>query len=272
MFLEENVVYRYKYLPFNENSIKTIVEGSISFTCPLAFNDPFDCRPYVCPNSALDISAKRPDLYRKVGQELGLSPAKRIMSKSVILKRLKDRVESGKWITDLLVGVGVVSLSTDALNTLMWSHYADFHRGFVLEFRIPLRGREEEAKFARDRLTPFPVRYSENRPHVEMFSNPHDLVEKILLTKSLDWAYEAEERVVDQIRGPGIFKYRRDDILRSIICGVKMPLDDFNRLQAVVAALAESFMPNLRIFRAEEYPRKYGIHVPGHPRLGNLAP
>lgn len=272
MFLEENVIYRYKYLPLNKDSIKTITEGSISFTCPHAFNDPFDCRPYVCPNSVLDISAKRPDLYRKVGQELRLSPAERIMKKSVLLKRLSDRVESGQWIADLLAGVGVVSLSTDALNTLMWSHYANFHRGFVLEFRIPLRGRKEEAQFARDRLTPFPVRYSVDRPHVEMFSKSSELVEKILLTKSLDWAYEAEERVVDQTRGPGVFKYRRNDILRSIICGVKMPIDDFNMLQAVVADLAESCMPHLRIFRAEEFPRKYGIHVPGHPRLGNLAP
>lgn len=41
----EDVFYRYKYLPFNEGSLKVITEGTVKFTCPLDFNDPFDCQP-----------------------------------------------------------------------------------------------------------------------------------------------------------------------------------------------------------------------------------
>ena len=41
----EEVFIEYKYLPFNEGSLKVITEGTVKFTCPLEFNDPFDCQP-----------------------------------------------------------------------------------------------------------------------------------------------------------------------------------------------------------------------------------
>ena len=43
MFNEDHVIYRYKYLPFSEGSLKALTEGTMKFTCPLDFNDPFDC-------------------------------------------------------------------------------------------------------------------------------------------------------------------------------------------------------------------------------------
>lgn len=39
---QQEFIYRYKYLPFNENSLKILTEGTIKFTDPETFNDPFD--------------------------------------------------------------------------------------------------------------------------------------------------------------------------------------------------------------------------------------
>lgn len=46
MFKEEDVIYLYKYLPFNEGSLCVLTEGTVKFTSPLNFNDPFDCLPH----------------------------------------------------------------------------------------------------------------------------------------------------------------------------------------------------------------------------------
>ena len=88
-FPEEYVSYSYKYLKFNEDSLKIIREGTIKFTCPLEFNDPFDCRPFIDPQSVENLPNERPDLMQKIGKPLDLSPAKRIRRKNEGLQRLK---------------------------------------------------------------------------------------------------------------------------------------------------------------------------------------
>jgi hypothetical protein len=150
----------------------------------------------------------------------------------------------------------------------MWSHYAEFHRGFVLEFRIPTMGTHDDLRLSTDRLLPFPVRYSAERPHIQIGTElPPDLVQKIVLTKSIDWEYEAEERVVDQNRGPGVFAYRRDDILCSVIAGMKMPKSHYERLESVVADLAKGPIPHVKLFRASAKHDEYRLEVDGHPRI-----
>lgn len=196
-FNEEHVIYRYKYLPFDEGSLKTLTEGTIKFTCPLEFNDPFDCFPYFDTAAIHHLPGMRPDLFKAACDRRNLSPAKRLQEKGAFVARLLKRIEDGSFATDLLKDVGIVSLSKDPLSILMWSHYAEFHRGFVLEFRIPIMGRKKDLPLATDRLLPLPVQYKSERPYVAVGTElPIDLLEKIVLTKSLEWSYEAEERVL----------------------------------------------------------------------------
>jgi hypothetical protein len=267
-FNEEHVIYRYKYLPFSEGALKTLLDGTIKFTCPLDFNDPFDCLPYYDKYSIEQYARSRPDLLKAAGDLRGLSPSQRLQQKGQFVARLRNRVADGSFAADLLRRVGVVSLSRDALSILMWSHYADFHRGFVLEFRIPTMGTHEDLRLSTSRLLPFPVEYSAERPHIKIGTElPRDLVPKIVLTKSLDWEYEAEERVVDQERGAGIFTYSRDDILCSVIAGMRMPSRDYEHLESIVVVLAKGAIPHLKLFRASAKRDEYRLEVAEHPRL-----
>ena len=152
----------------------------------------------------------------------------------------------------------------------MWSHYADFHRGFVLEFRIPIIGHEKDVPLTNERLLPFPIKYMPDRPHIEIGTEiPDDLIDKLVLTKSLDWEYEEEERVVDHERGPGIHHYRRDEILCSIITGMEMKESDYKRLKSIVQKLNNSSMPELSLYKAREKLDEYKLVVENHPRLDN---
>jgi len=268
MFNEENVIYRYKYLPYTEGSLKTITDSTIKFTCPLDFNDPFDCRPYYDTTNIEHLPRMRPDLFKAAGDRRGLTPAKRIQEKGKFLARLKKRIDTGDFAKNSISRVGVVCLSRNALSIPMWSHYADFHRGFVLEFRIPVKGIEKDIALINERLLPFPIQYRKERPRICIEGViPDELVDKLVLTKSTDWEYEDEERVIDHHRGPGIHHYRRDEILCSVIAGMNIENNKYVELQSILKKLENNNHINIPIFRIHEKINEYKLIVNDHPRL-----
>jgi hypothetical protein len=267
MFPEDHVIYRYKYLPFTEGSLKTITDSTIKYTCPIDFNDPFDCFPYYDTSGLKDLHKTRPDLLAQAARARGFRGAKRITERSKMIAELRNRVEDGEFAKGLLREVGVVSLSKNPRSILMWSHYAEFHRGFVLEFRIPLWGHKEELPLTEQRLMPFPVKYSENRPHVDVaLSKDSSFLEDLLLTKSSEWSYEEEERVIDKDRGPGIHPYRRNEILSAVIVGMRMPPDNRARMKSVAHAAAAECENDVLFLIAEPSADRYALAIPGLER------
>lgn len=90
--------------------------------------------------------------------------------------------------------VGLLCFSATKTNPLLWSHYADRHRGIAIGF-----------EYTCDNGWLFPVVYSENnaRPEVD-FSDPSYTStakgREIFLTKAKDWKYEEEYRELVAIR------------------------------------------------------------------------
>lgn len=92
------------------------------------------------------------------------------------------------WKNDLAKRTGLLCFSLHWNNLLLWSHYADRHRGIALEFQID------------DNLI-LPVIYRQSRIRIYVpkivsangFSET--LAEKLYVTKAKDWAYEEEVRV-----------------------------------------------------------------------------
>ena len=267
-FPEEHVIYRYKYLPYSMGALETLISGTMKFTCGLEFNDPFDCNPHFDLQHIKTIHKFRPDLYRAAGDRRGLSPAKRIAQRTQFIARLRNSILDGTFRRQQLERVGLVSLSREATSVLMWSHYAENHKGFVLEFRIPVQGEKRDLAYATDRLLPYPVIYQPGRPSIKVgVELPEDLVNRIVLTKSNEWEYEAEERVVDHLRPPGIYPYSRNEILSSVIAGSRMEEQQYVELARIVSTAAESGLPDLKLYRAAQSTTEYKILVPEHPRL-----
>jgi hypothetical protein len=96
--------------------------------------------------------------------------------------------------TRLNEGIGALCLTKDRHNLIMWAHYANNYKGFVIEFD----GRHE---FFQQRDSPMgdlgrirQVDYSEDRPNHASFT---DLTPaEIFFLKSKDWAYEKEWRML----------------------------------------------------------------------------
>lgn len=104
---------------------------------------------------------------------------------------LTDEVERRKflnWKTEISRKIGFLSFSKRMSSPLLWSHYADRHRGVALIFQV-------------DRELVIPVSYCENRLPLnilEIMKNggfSAELAERLGSTKSLDWSYEEELRL-----------------------------------------------------------------------------
>jgi hypothetical protein len=98
---------------------------------------------------------------------------------------------------------GVLSLSQVSDNITMWSHYSRNHSGFVIEFNTQNPFFNCKCKPSDPIRALRGVKYETERPDIKLYDGASSeeemitfLAEKILLTKSIDWAYEKELRMI----------------------------------------------------------------------------
>ena len=127
--------------------------------------------------------------------------------------------------------VGVLSLSANDRNILLWSHYGAGHTGLCLKFiatnRTPFFGRA------------LPVSYTPTYPEINVLDSPDKQIDAFLLTKAKDWGYEEEWRIIDHDRGAGD-KFFPAELLVGVILGARMAPDD---KRAVAEWVSESKSP-----------------------------
>lgn len=256
----EKIIYRYKYREYSEDNLKIITEGTLCFSSTLRFNDPFDSAPAYDLKTIDEIFQRRPDLVRRVGDSMGLSPAKRLMRKPQFVANARRCVESGEWSKSLMSTVGVFCMSRNPCNPLMWAHYAKDHSGFVVEFKIDVDAPRELV----EDIMPLPVNYCEKRPILDWAASGRN-VEDYLLTKSRDWEYEEEERVLDVVRGPGIYPYSREHFLSSVIVGVRIKPEHLEVIRSAVEKVSADTGRSIPVYQARLSSTDYKVFIPDHP-------
>ena len=93
--------------------------------------------------------------------------------------------------------LGILSLTEKYDNLLMWAHYAENHKGFVIgfdgenDFFHHKHSEDDELRHIRK------VQYSEERPNIQL--NIIDDMADIFLTKSKEWEYEQEWRMLERM-------------------------------------------------------------------------
>jgi hypothetical protein len=204
-----------------------LTKSELYWASPLSFNDPFDCAPvHVLAGS-------------RVKKELAIRRIIRngmpfLSRHEVKARTLEAMLRPPQAIEDMMselqarfmANTGVCCLSTIPDNILMWSHYADSHRGICLRFTA------EAKRSAYPNLDDlhfelsFPVQYSDLRPEINiLWKDRTDLLEKMLLIKADFWSYEHEWRMFRSNAGPGTHKFP-SQCLDGIIFGARSTADD----------------------------------------------
>jgi len=184
----------YKYQPFNAKTLTNLTRASIWFSAPINVNDPYDCASWVV--QADEVSEA--DFPRLLAYVRGRDPA--LTAKLTPAELREAFIASARRAYDERRRIqreqrGIACFSATRTDIMMWSHYADGHRGFCLEFdtsRLPFsKGLE--------------VTYVDNPPLLNpvdvLVEDPSDdknnaLLRAFVLTKARCWSYEQEWRLI----------------------------------------------------------------------------
>lgn len=229
--------YFYKYTDI-EAATANIIHNSFRFSSPKTFNDPFDVQFDLHPTFTKEELAEglflRTKKFLETGEGIGSHFASPTGVKfSEVIKKLKKLIDSGmipieealqeikeasregseaifegfprfhSEIRGHFEDVAVFCVSEDPTNLLMWSHYANSHKGVVLKLKV----NEETDNFL---CAADPVSYQQEMPKYspkEAFldqsfglkSNQEDIhkaFKDLVITKASNWSYEKEWRVI----------------------------------------------------------------------------
>lgn len=170
-------------------------------------------------------------------------------------KRLNDNLNeceslSRDLLKDTLDKRGITCFSKRDDILLMWSHYSDKHKGVCLTF-----------DFERDKdfLTlPYKVSYPESHPKVNPFINRGNETQFLLATKSKEWEYEKEVRVVKEAAVHTKFQGAvgfNPLALTEIKFGYKVSPEDVR----IIRNLVLRKYPHIKLFRSQIKKAEFGI-------------
>lgn len=261
----------YKYATVSTAKV-ILAARTLRWSSPLIFNDPFDMPrklTFDCTNRELqealaealaqlieraaapppnanellkvllDLLQRNPnpELRAAIAKDLRDNALKTIPEPAVGLRAFQDH-----W-DEIMPTMRVLCVSETADSTPMWAHYADSHRGVVLEFEAS-DGLDSALLIARS------VRYQDEPPKLP---SKEEWVESLIGRKKIDvkeffadyqfvksnqWAYEKEWRVVSYARPGeagqfGDYAFTAGE-LRRVILGAKCTVEDENAIRVLV--------------------------------------
>ncbi len=260
---EKEIKYLYRYRPINEYTIKSLIHNELYFASPVSLNDPFDSKVNVFYEPK-----KEEDWLRWIENHY-----KEPQEKKYYTQQLRDvginkfGKDFNKYIIDnrrsAVAHLGIVSLTSNEKHILMWSHYADSHKGLCFGFETCI-GKELHLHFKEPlRYYPaYPVEYQLELPsQVNMFSEDRENLVKFLKTKHLDWQYENEYRLIiptEKYQGMRNMKFEKH-ILKKVIFGLDISSDNKKMIKEIVNKFYIEMGFPVKFYQAIEMKDSYGL-------------
>ena len=270
----------FKYVTIN--TLEKILDGnSLKFTNPLDFNDPFDCNfpGYSLSKKQIEKSIK--NSFKKLG--VNINSIKNISDEInqlhiKIYDAFETRLSTVRDDWDRLISKYRILCITDKRdNILMWSHYAESHKGAVLGI---------DFSFLQDKK-PDPVKYErygewfKRKINLEIDNAIHSIALSTLGRSSSDytedsfsqnvmsamaeyfyfkrddWCYEREHRLVVQSGAlPNDLCPIPSTSIKEIIFGVNTENDDAKR----IATKAKTINSSVKLYKAVKHHGEIGFN------------
>jgi len=220
-----DALYKYRALASNEDIgrlRRMLLEGEVYLARGSEFNDPFDLslRPsFEASNEQIraywdrDLKLRHPRMTKKV---------RRNEIKKFIKKYRGDRGAEALGLAHdrALNQHGIFCLCGNVTNTLMWSYYADGHRGVAVRFAT--RPLVTATVLKGIGYMVFPVDYEDSQPVPRFYTDTdEDYLRAVAATKSTDWRHEREVRLLLRDR-PGVTTVAASAI-DGVVFGLRTP-------------------------------------------------
>lgn len=234
-------IYKYRTVDFAK---KLLENNSLWFSSPKEFNDPFDCQIVPTTNNTEKEIA---EFLRK--NTFGQISEKYITERSFAI--FKEPNQWKKYIENtfdkIINSSGICCFTLNEKNLLMWSHYTDSHKGVCLKFDIL-----KDPDFF---VYPLPVIYRQDYPIYNHLGNSDSVVKNMVLTKSLDWKYEGEIRIL-KMNTNGLIPFRKESLI-EIIFGCNASEKDI----AEIIELSNKKKFVVKFKKAEKTQREFGLDI-----------
>jgi hypothetical protein len=258
------IAYLYHYQSCGIKRLRNFcLAKEIYLSCPDHFNDPWDCKPFYTLEG-LDDPKKYEDYVdffyangRKKFPELPetehMDRRNRMLSDRPLLEEMIKEF-STEYTADAAQKLGVYCLSANPTSTLMWSHYANDHRGICLQFRT------DNELFSNATA----VEYAKSFPCYDI--SPGDLLDELLpfQCKAIEWDYEEEYRLILEEGSKDPLNHminRRRKIpngsLETIILGALIA----HKNEKKIRHLASRHLPSVKIRKARIVQGQYKIQI-----------
>jgi len=281
-----NKIFKY----FTEERVDVLEHGLIRYTQPKDFNDPFELLPNFKSIASHDLIETQVDNFNKTSEQyeeilfeqLESMPQFKILSaeqketfklialenlyeklptllpemKNLFLSCLKLEGENKEPMIEMVTNsinnvIGILCFTEKHDNLLMWSHYTNSHKGFVLEF-FPnheyFDRRKNNGQFAEHLKK---VNYTKSRPEFVFYDsnfseqqNIDNWVKNLIWAKSCHWEYEEEWRIISIIKdsykslnfeSQNIHLYKiPPSTIKSIYLGCKMEESTINKIKSLI--------------------------------------
>jgi hypothetical protein len=260
----------YKYVTLAR--IDVLKRGMIRFTQPAALNDPFETNPNWA-EYAKQLFDSMTEMAVKAFGPLGhLAKSNFSMAGRRELIRQKLAKMRRMWGDD----VAILCMSKIKNNLLMWAHYADEHRGFVIGFDggHPFFNRPDATPMGELRA----VDYFTDRwvmPSGGLISLQGEDRQAALVSfffrKSKEWKYEKEVRLIHEPKradktleknGQKLYLYAiPPECIKEVVLGCEM---DEHTEREIVDILATKY-PKVRLFQAFEHDSQFKLDFVRYP-------
>ncbi|TDP26846.1 DUF2971 domain-containing protein [Halanaerobium congolense] len=202
------VIYKYRYFDDEGHTLDMIKDGEIWLSSARNFNDPFDTaithnfdelyKPIAEEWARSVVKREKPDL---TNEEIKIYASKKLTeirnNPDEYFKKAKERIIEIQYNK-----FGICSFSESDNNILLWSHYTKNHAGVCIGFNteVIFNYANQIAEKEQELLDLVKVKYSNEYPKYSLFKSKlkEELSDifNLLYTKSSDWSYEKEYRLI----------------------------------------------------------------------------
>lgn len=248
-------LYRFTYFD-NDNFYEDLLNNILYFSSKNQFNDPFDSQ---IPTKYKLCSEKELDKYLEnllVKRGLDGDNSEKIQIAKERLKKNPQEIQN--TIGDLIEKrIGILSLTENYKNLLLWAHYANKHTGFCIEIDAQLLNKIILAEFIKNKELAFifKVKYQNKFPIINPCKQSFEQRTKLqFLIKSKDWEYEQEWRIL-LLNGSRQKVELPKGVIKNIYFGLRSSDENINRSKKIL----KISNPGIGIFKAQKEEDKFGL-------------
>jgi len=293
------------YFTKNEHLINELANSSLYFSSPVSFNDPLDCDFRVLHDHLASLSTDsiknlkldcgknlREHLYFKnenkywnfksehkkytkswqghIDPNPGLPPYNEspLISLLDVVETEEDDVFLKKlheWTKALINNIGVKCFTKTWSNFLLWSHYANNHRGVCVGVVNP---HELFLRWSRN-VGYFAIHYTDIKTLGEDATSLRKTIQSFLTTKFSEWEYEQESRVIS-FRGYGFIRIKCPAI-QEVTFGDRWFFTSQSEESDKTAKSRQAVIKAIIDFRKKQHKSKMKLYVaesrPSHSNL-----